>query len=67
MRRPFVAAGVKQGRKLACDVIDSANIRICELLAVEATQGEVVGDGRALVLPGADMVDLEWPVVVILG
>src|SRR5271166_337712 len=64
---PLVTARVKQTCKLTRLLISPADIRTFELVAAEATEGEVAGDGRPLVFPGDDVVDLERSFVELLG
>ena len=67
MRCPFVAAGIEQRGECSSYGIDAADVGAFEGIAAKAAQGEIAGDGRAVVLLRADVVDLEGPVVEFLG
>jgi hypothetical protein len=67
MPAPLVAARVEERDDLFRDHINSRYICSFMIIAREASQTEVSGPGRAVVLLGDDMVDFEGKVEVFLG
>jgi hypothetical protein len=56
---PLMAPGMEELNELSSPWIKPANVRPFEAVAVEASQGEVLGNGPSAVLLGDDVVDLE--------
>ena len=62
--RPCVPSRMKQANDFASIGINAGNIRAFESIAVDASKGEVIGSSPAAVLPGNDVIDLEWRSVI---
>src|SRR5262245_6485014 len=67
MTRPFVPPRIEQRRQFPCICREATDVRTLKRVTIKATQTQVAGGGRPLMLLRDDMIDLEGCRVEILG
>lgn len=65
VRRPIVASRMKQTHDFAA--VNAREVRALETIAVNAGESEIIEGGLSAMLPGDNVVDLEWSGLEVRG